>query len=180
MDPESTDPNLLLLSLNLSDSEPEEAAPPTNTTSTSGPTTEYQPTRAERTALSEEAFQALKQSYRPKIENGNISTHTPLPLPLSPTPLPKPAAQELLHAAEELYFFRRYADAATFLRQVLADLGEDEVEEEAEAEEEGGGGKSRGKSQSKRIDGETRRLLGYYLVRCEARLQEGDGDSSVR
>jgi hypothetical protein len=73
MDTEQTDPNLLLLALNLSDSEPEEAAAPTtNTTSTAGPSSEYQPTRAERTALSEEAFQALKQSYRPKVENGNV------------------------------------------------------------------------------------------------------------
>lgn len=73
MDSEQTDPNLLLLSLNLSDSEPEEAAPPNNTTpSTAGPTSEYQPTRAERTALSEEAFQALKQSYVPKVENGRV------------------------------------------------------------------------------------------------------------
>jgi hypothetical protein len=74
MDSESTDPNLLLLSLNLSDSEPEEGVAPGNstTTTTGGATTEYQPTRAERTALSEEAFQALKQTYLPKIENGNV------------------------------------------------------------------------------------------------------------
>jgi hypothetical protein len=74
MDSESTDPNLMLLSLNLSDSEPDEAAAPGNSTSTTttAPTAEYQPTRAERTALSEEAFQALKRTYRPKVENGDV------------------------------------------------------------------------------------------------------------
>lgn len=59
---DGTDPNLLLLSLNLSDSEPEEAAPPTTPSAT----------RADRTALSEEAFQSLKQTYRPKLENGKV------------------------------------------------------------------------------------------------------------
>lgn len=80
MDPEATDPNLLLLSLNLSDSEPDEAVAPSTTnttTSTSHITSEAQPTRADRTALSEEAFQALKQTYRPKIENGEVLTSYP-------------------------------------------------------------------------------------------------------
>jgi hypothetical protein len=91
MDTEQTDPNILLLSLNLSDSEPEEAAAPTtNTASTTGPTTEYQPTRAERTALSEEAFQALKQSYRPKVENGNV---IPPILLTNPSTTPHPRRQ---------------------------------------------------------------------------------------
>lgn len=105
MDPEPTDPNLLLLALNLSDSDPDEAAAPQTTTSntSTGPTTEYQPTRADRSALSEEAFLALKQSYRPKIENGNVRhLHSPSPSVLTPphlvpphlsssTPFPPPA-----------------------------------------------------------------------------------------
>jgi hypothetical protein len=88
MDAEPADQDLLLLSLNLSDSEPDEAANPATNTSGSAPTTEYHPTRAERTALSEETFQALKKTYRPKIENGNV----PSPVlyhslvPTSPTP----------------------------------------------------------------------------------------------
>ncbi|SPQ20974.1 b96b99dc-7258-460d-881a-4dee18790a95 [Thermothielavioides terrestris] len=145
MDPEATDPNLLLLSLDLSDSEPEEAAAPAvngetahnnnNDNRSTQTTSECQPTRADRTALSEAAFQALKRSYHPKVENGNIHETITLP-PFSSAsspqttntntttaPLPKPEAQALLHAAEELYFFRRYADAAAFLRRVL---GEDE------------------------------------------------------
>jgi len=101
MDSEQTDPNLLLLSLNLSDSEPEEAAPPNNTApSTAGPTSEYQPTRAERTALSEEAFQALKQSYRPKVENGNVRSLFLSTLPnltrITPTLTPFPPPPPLL------------------------------------------------------------------------------------
>jgi hypothetical protein len=87
MDAEPADQDLLLLSLNLSDSEPDEAANPANNTSGSAPTTEYHPTRAERTAHSEEANQALKKTYRPKIENGNVqfmSPHYPPTLPSYP------------------------------------------------------------------------------------------------
>jgi len=53
------DPGLLAISL--SDSEPEEgvAATPAEV-------------RADRTALSEEAFQALKSTYRAKVENGQV------------------------------------------------------------------------------------------------------------
>ncbi|KAL1840957.1 hypothetical protein VTJ49DRAFT_7563 [Mycothermus thermophilus] len=133
MDPETTDPNLLLLSLNLSDLEPDEAAAPTTTTSTSASVTiEHQPTRAERTALSEEAFQKLKRTYRPKVENGDLYKSIPLPLHSNnthdsssssssslPNPLSKPEAQALLHAVEELYFFKRYETAVEFLRGVL-------------------------------------------------------------
>ncbi|KAJ4302337.1 hypothetical protein N0V88_002481 [Collariella sp. IMI 366227] len=110
MDTEQTDDNLLL-ALNLSDSEPEEGAAPAaknNTSSSSGPSSEYQPTRAERTALSEEAYQHLKQTYRPKIENGN----------------------ELLHAVEELYFFRKYAQAADFVTQILESPGAGRIDKE--------------------------------------------------
>ncbi|KAL2126605.1 hypothetical protein VTI74DRAFT_558 [Chaetomium olivicolor] len=156
MDNEPADDNLLL-ALNLSDSEPEEAAAPaSNITATSsasgGPTSEYQPTRAERTALSEEAFQCLKQTYRPKVENGNIHQTITLPIPLSSTPLPKPEAQELLHAVEELYFFRKYAEAVQFLEKVFESEG------------------------SARIDGETGRLLRVYRERCIAQLERAGSD----
>lgn len=87
MDAEPADQDLLLLSLNLSDSEPDEAANPANKTSGPAPTTEYQPTRAERTALSEEAFQALKRTYRPKIENGNVLSLFFTTLLSSPPPM---------------------------------------------------------------------------------------------
>ncbi|KAK3903829.1 hypothetical protein C8A05DRAFT_14226 [Staphylotrichum tortipilum] len=170
MNPETTDPNLLLLALNLSDSDPDEAAAPqstTNTNTTTGPTTEYQPTRADRSALSEEAFLALKQSYRPKIENGNLHTQS-LPLPPT-TPLPKPLAQSLLHAAEELYFFRRYHSAVTYLTSVLNNLDSDNTEEGTTSNKDGG-----------KIDAETRRLLGYYLARCQARVEEIEKEGGQR
>ncbi|KAL2178081.1 uncharacterized protein P884DRAFT_198758 [Thermothelomyces heterothallicus CBS 202.75] len=203
MDNDRADSNLLLLSLNLSDSDPEETAPPgdatTSTTNAAGPTAEYQPTRAERTALSEEAFQALKQSYRPKVENGNIHSLISF-LPSASTtsttdnsqdndndndsdddnddddeddePLPKPAAQELLHAAEELYFFRRYAEAASFLRRVLESTTGNSTSGDGSSDGAEDGTRRRGRRmrRRRRIDDETRRLLGYYLGRCEAKL----------
>ncbi|KAK3307952.1 uncharacterized protein B0T15DRAFT_523110 [Chaetomium strumarium] len=161
------DPNLLL-SLTLSDSEPEEAAAPSTTAATKT-TTEHQPTRAERTALSEETFQRLKQTYRPKIENGNI--YKTIQLPTSPSPssssssgaqLSKPEAQALLHATEELYFFRRYAEAAAFLQEVFAAT---DVVAAAEGED---------KAEQRLIDGETAWLLQDYQRRCLARLSSDE------
>ncbi|GAB1315121.1 hypothetical protein MFIFM68171_05331 [Madurella fahalii] len=147
MDPsEATDP-LLLFCLDLSDSEPEEAADPT--TASNGTPPQAEPSRAERTALSEEAFQTLKQTYRPKLENGDIHKTIPLPLLPSPEPLPKPSAQEILHAAEELYFFRRYREAVTFIDGVFDDSGTGEA----------------------RLDGETKSSLRYYRRRCLERLE---------
>jgi hypothetical protein len=79
---DNTDSPLLLLSLNLSDSEPDEASGPSASTSTADNNhpdhqQQNQPTRAERTALSDEDFRALKQSYRPKLENGNVNPMNP-------------------------------------------------------------------------------------------------------
>lgn len=38
----------------------------------------------------------------------------------------KPQAQELLHAAEELYFFHRYGEAVEFIRLVFSEKGRPE------------------------------------------------------
>ncbi|KAL2255191.1 hypothetical protein VTK26DRAFT_3897 [Humicola hyalothermophila] len=152
-----------LLALNLSDSEPEEAADPNDRANTAT-------TRAERTALSESAFESLKQTYRPKLENGNIYKSISLPLSRS---LSKPAVQELVHAAEELYFFRRYAEAASFIAQVL------EIDDGGGGGGGGGGGEENGRggmAGTAKVDGETEKLLRYYLGRCRARL-EGEGVS---
>ncbi|KAL2269119.1 hypothetical protein VTJ83DRAFT_3965 [Remersonia thermophila] len=222
MDLEASDPNLLLLSLNLSDSEPDEAAAPATAASGSASLT-----RAERTALSEEAFQELKRTYRPKVENGDLYQSVPLPLhynthnpesasasaagassssttatttttTTTATPLTKPEAQALLHAVEELYFFKRYEAAVEFLRGVLGqEEGEDGLEsgpkkDTNEGPGAGGGKRDRGasgngdgdgvqddreratgkKEPSSTIDAETRRLLRYYLRRCLARARE--------
>ncbi|KAK4229672.1 hypothetical protein QBC38DRAFT_471916 [Podospora fimiseda] len=136
--------NSHLLLIDLSDSEPsepEEAANPSTTT----PTPEL--TRAERTALTEPAFQALKKSYRAKVENGEIWLTIPLPLV---TKLSKPDAQELLHAVEELYFFRRYDEAVEFLSKVFDDGKGEEC-----------------------IDQETRELLRGYEERCRTKFGNG-------
>ncbi|RYP31949.1 hypothetical protein DL767_005490 [Monosporascus sp. MG133] len=99
--------------------------------------------RAARVAQSEEAFQAVKKSYRVKVENGEI--WSTIKLPLGPRRISKPEAQALLHAVEELYFFRRYAEGAAFVRRVLDDCG-------------GGGAPG--------LDDDTRDLLLYYEKKC--------------
>ncbi|KAF4837233.1 hypothetical protein CGCTS75_v001406 [Colletotrichum tropicale] len=66
---------------------------------------------------SEEAFQELRATYRVKEQNGEV--WKTIELPLTPGPASKPVLQELLHAVEELYFFRRYEEGAAFVRRVL-------------------------------------------------------------
>ncbi|KAK3359051.1 hypothetical protein B0T25DRAFT_564101 [Lasiosphaeria hispida] len=134
-----------LFGISLSDSESEN-----DTTQSPIPQNDPPSSRADRTALSEPAFQALKSSYRPKVENGEI--HSTITLPPSAA-LTKPEAQDLLHAVEELYFFRRYKEGAEFVRRALGEG------DEAAVTSSGG------------VDGETRSLLRQYLGRCEARAQ---------
>ncbi|KAK3326431.1 hypothetical protein B0H66DRAFT_550922 [Apodospora peruviana] len=123
------------------DSEPEEAANPNTTTSNS--TTSNGNSRSDRNALSETNFQLLKQNYMPKIENGKI--HKSIQLPLSS--ISKPDAQQLLHAVEELYFYRRYDEAVDFVRKVFS-------------------------GPEVNLDQETKRLLGYYEKRCSQRTAD--------
>lgn len=154
-----------LLGIALSDSEddnPKECSEPT--------------TREERNAQLEEEFQKLKSTYRVKVENGevnNIPLFLPfyykremglglwgsgftdytaqiwktMQLPLGDT-VSKPQAQELVHAVEELYFFRRHGEAVEFIRRVWREGGS-----------EGGG-----------LDSDTRELLAYYERKCVERL----------
>jgi hypothetical protein len=61
----------------------------------------------------------------------------------------KPLGQELLHAVEELYFFRRYNEALDFVRKVL---GEEE--------------------NAIKLDGDTRDLLGYYERKCTEKTRQ--------
>ncbi|PHH74850.1 hypothetical protein CDD80_2787 [Ophiocordyceps camponoti-rufipedis] len=74
--------------------------------------------KADRTTQTEEAFQAVKRRYRVKIENGQISEA--LTLPLRPD-ASKQDIQQLLHAVEELYFFRRYRDAVSLIDTITSD-----------------------------------------------------------
>ncbi|KAK1780871.1 hypothetical protein QBC45DRAFT_407735 [Copromyces sp. CBS 386.78] len=138
-----------------SDSEDE-----STTTTTTNPKTEVvecaQPTtKADRTALSEEAFQELKRTYRVKVENGEFHVHLPFPIG-SPSPdgsrtINKPEAQEILHAVEELYFFRRYEEAVALIQKIWADAGEN------------------------LFDKDTTGLLRLYERRCAERLK-GKGE----
>ncbi|EGX88411.1 hypothetical protein CCM_08455 [Cordyceps militaris CM01] len=72
--------------------------------------------KAKRTGQSEEEFQAVRKTYATRVQNGNIYKHIKLPLRSNAS---KMDVQELLHAVEELYFFRRYQEAADFAAQAL-------------------------------------------------------------
>ncbi|KAK2022991.1 hypothetical protein LX32DRAFT_645009 [Colletotrichum zoysiae] len=67
---------------------------------------------------SEEEFQELRATYRVNVQNGEIWQKIELPLAAGGK-ADKPVLQELLHAVEELYFSRRFAEAAAFARRVL-------------------------------------------------------------
>lgn len=68
-------------------------------------------------------------------------------LPLGPRKVPKPEAQEILHAVEELYFFKRYDEAVEFVRRVFD-----------------GEGKGEG------LDKDIRNVLRVYETKCLGRL----------
>ncbi|KFH46175.1 hypothetical protein ACRE_030230 [Hapsidospora chrysogenum ATCC 11550] len=104
-------------------------------------------TRASRTGQTEEEYQAVKRSYHVKVENGNVYKNVTLPLEKGSR---KQLIQEVLYAAEELYFFRRFEEAATFLGKVLAE----------------------GNTESEALDQETRVLLINYKQKCEERLNQ--------
>ncbi|KAK8073263.1 hypothetical protein PG994_004162 [Apiospora phragmitis] len=110
---------------------------------------------ADRTGQTEEEFQAVRRGYRIKVENGDI--WKTIKLPLAPQPK-KHETQELLHAVEELYFFRRFDEGADFARRAL---GEEEAESEA------------------RLDADTRRLLKHYESRCRERSAAAKGTPST-
>ncbi|KAL7810331.1 hypothetical protein V8C44DRAFT_332971 [Trichoderma aethiopicum] len=104
--------------------------------------------RSKRTGQSEDEFQAVKNAYRAKVENGNI--HETINLPLAPD-ANKQHVQEVVHAAEELYFFRRYQDVIDLVSRVLALEGD-----------KGG------------LDDESKQLLSMYQSRCRQKLKQSD------
>lgn len=73
-------------------------------------------------------------------------------LPLAQQPS-KFETQALLHAVEELYYFRRFEEGADFARKALGDEGE-----AGEAE-----------SEAAKLDTDTIRLLKHYESRCRER-----------
>ncbi|KAI2466419.1 hypothetical protein F4781DRAFT_405745 [Annulohypoxylon bovei var. microspora] len=103
-------------------------------------------TPADRTAQSEEEFQAVRKEYRVKVENGEI--WKTIKLPLGSEQILKADAQSLLHAVEELYFFKRYAEGAQFVKTVL------------------GNGNDSDENMMSGLDDDTRKLLRYYESKC--------------
>ncbi|TDZ53882.1 hypothetical protein CTRI78_v006681 [Colletotrichum trifolii] len=91
----------------------------------------------------EEEFQALRATYRVKEQNGEI--WRAIELPLKAEPASKPVLQELLHAVEELYYFGRFDEGASFARRVLDGSGA-------------------------ALDRDTREMLGRYEAKCRGRM----------
>ncbi|TGJ78631.1 hypothetical protein E0Z10_g10135 [Xylaria hypoxylon] len=103
------DSGLLGIALSDSDSKSGESPPATKKTS-----------QKARTEQSEAEFQEVKRTYHAKVENGEI--WKTVKLPLGPK-VSKPEVQTLLHAVEELYYFRRFSDGARFARSIVDDDG---------------------------------------------------------
>ncbi|UPL00620.1 hypothetical protein LCI18_011554 [Fusarium solani-melongenae] len=94
-----------------------------------------------RTGQTEEAWRAIQRDYKTKVENGDI--HKKIKLPLGPG-ASKMDIQELIHAVEELYFFRRYQEAAQLATEALAG--------------------------SDGLDRDSRQLLDAYQGKCQIKL----------
>ncbi|KAI1735458.1 hypothetical protein F4680DRAFT_305225 [Xylaria scruposa] len=101
--------------------------------------------REARTGQSEAEFQEVKRTYHVKVENGEIWKTVRLPLGPQVT---KPEVQTLLHAVEELYFFRRFSEGAQFARSVIDD--------------DRGAGK---------LDEDTLKTLLYYEKKCRDKIK---------
>ncbi|KAF4452728.1 hypothetical protein F53441_4439 [Fusarium austroafricanum] len=69
---------------------------------------EVEATKSRRTGQSEEAWLVVQKEYKVKVENGDI--YQKIKLPLGPD-ASKMDIQEVIHAVEEHYFFRRYNEA---------------------------------------------------------------------
>lgn len=113
-----------------------------------------------RTGQTEEAWRAIQRDYKTKVENGDvgipsrschyeterlrkIQIYKKIKLPLGPG-ASKMDIQELIHAVEELYFFRRYHEAAQLATEALAG--------------------------SDGLDRDSRQLLEVYQGKCQSKL----------
>ncbi|KAI8672847.1 hypothetical protein LRP88_02632 [Fusarium phalaenopsidis] len=94
-----------------------------------------------RTGQTEEAWRAIQRNYKTKVENGDINKKIKLPLGPGAS---KMDIQELIHAVEELYFFRRYHEAAQLAAEALAG--------------------------SDGLDRDSRQLLDAYQGKCQNKL----------
>ncbi|KAI1778606.1 hypothetical protein F4818DRAFT_305405 [Hypoxylon cercidicola] len=104
---------------------------------------------SDRTAQSEEEFQAMRKGYTAKVENGEIWQSIKIPPGLGR--IPKPEALALLHAVEELYFFQRYSEGARFVRSAL------------DGDHDGNGAPG--------LDDDTRKRLRYYEKKCNEKAE---------
>ncbi|KAF5658518.1 hypothetical protein FBULB1_3532 [Fusarium bulbicola] len=79
---------------------------------------EAEATKSRRTGQSEEAWRVVQKEYKAKVENGDIYQKVKLPLGLD---APKMDIQEVIHAVEEHYFFRRFREAEQLAAEALKD-----------------------------------------------------------
>ncbi|KAI0479837.1 hypothetical protein F4859DRAFT_451262 [Xylaria cf. heliscus] len=126
-----------LLGIALSDSDAEPGSEQATATK--------KPSREARTGQSEAEFQEVKRTYHVKVENGEI--WKTVRVPLGPQ-VSKSEVQTLLHAVEELYFFRRFSEGARFARSVIDDDGG-----------------------ARKLDEDTRKTLLYYERKCSDRIE---------
>ncbi|KAF4963774.1 hypothetical protein FSARC_8257 [Fusarium sarcochroum] len=77
---------------------------------------EVEATKSRRTGQSEEAWRVIQQEYKAKVENGDV--YQKVKLPLGPG-ASKMDIQEVIHAVEEHYFFRRYKEAEQLASDAL-------------------------------------------------------------
>ncbi|KAJ6440258.1 alpha beta hydrolase fold protein [Purpureocillium lavendulum] len=99
--------------------------------------------QANRTGQSEAEFQAVKAEYTAKVENGEI--FKTIKLPLLPG-VSKMTLQQVIHAIEELYYFRRYQEALDFIDTLNRD------------------------GSQKALDQDTRSQVETYEARCYRKL----------
>ncbi|RBR22088.1 uncharacterized protein FIESC28_04593 [Fusarium coffeatum] len=78
---------------------------------------EVETSKSRRTGQSEEAWREIQKDYKAKVENGNIYEKIKLPLDNGAS---KMDIQEVIHAVEEHYFFRRYKEAEQLANDALS------------------------------------------------------------
>ncbi|KAI1053921.1 hypothetical protein LB507_007324 [Fusarium sp. FIESC RH6] len=78
---------------------------------------EVETSKSRRTGQSEEAWREIQKDYKAKVENGNIYKKIKLPLDNGAS---KMDIQEVIHAVEEHYFFRRYKEAEQLANDTLS------------------------------------------------------------
>ncbi|RFN47253.1 hypothetical protein FIE12Z_8537 [Fusarium flagelliforme] len=78
---------------------------------------EVETNKSRRTGQSEEAWREIQKDYKVKVENGNIYEKIKLPLDAGSS---KMDIQEVIHAVEEHYFFRRYKEAEQLANDALS------------------------------------------------------------